>query len=151
METTSKAIETLNDLIQINNDRVAGFEKASKDLENDGFELHGLFANFADESRQYVMELTNAVNRHGGQAETGSSASGAIHRAWIDVKSAFGGSDQKSILEECERGEDAIKNAYQSALEPENGLGAEELEIVRRQQRELSEAHERIRALRDRY
>ena len=149
METTSKAIETLNDLIEINNDRVEGFLKASKDLKEGGFELTGIFDRFADESRRYAMELANAVNQHGGEPETGSSTSGAIHRAWIDVKSTFGGSDRKSILEECERGEDAIKKAYQSALEPENELSADELELVRSQQKGINAAHDQIKALRD--
>lgn len=151
METTSKAIETLNDLIQINNDRVAGFEKAGKDLKESGFELYRIFELFAQESRRYATELTRAVNQHGGDAETGRSASGAIHRAWIDVKSTFGGDDQKSILEECERGEDAIKKAYQSALEPGNDLSADELDMVRSQQQGIDAAHDQIKSLRDRY
>ncbi|MDB5024445.1 MAG: aldehyde dehydrogenase [Mucilaginibacter sp.] len=149
METTSKATEALNDLIEINNDRIAGFNKASKDLKEGGFELTGIFDRFADESRRFVMELTNAVNQHGGEPETGRSASGAIHRAWIDVKATFGGSDRKSILQECERGEDAIKKAYQSALEPDNELSVEEIDLVRNQQYAINAAHDQIKALRD--
>ncbi|HTE02480.1 MAG TPA: PA2169 family four-helix-bundle protein [Mucilaginibacter sp.] len=149
METTSKAIETLNDLIEINNDRVAGFEKASQDLENSDFELQGLFGKLASESRNNVSELTNAVSRHGAEPETGSSTSGAIHRAWIDVKATFGGSDRKSILEECERGEDAIKKAYVSALDPENELSQEEADLVRTQQQGINAGHDQIKALRD--
>jgi uncharacterized protein (TIGR02284 family) len=37
------------------------------------------------------------------------SSSGTLHRMWLDVKATFSGHDRKSILEECERGEDAIK------------------------------------------
>ena len=32
MENQEKTVEVLNDLIQINNDRADGFDKASKDL-----------------------------------------------------------------------------------------------------------------------
>jgi len=42
-------------------------------------------------------------------ARSGTSGTGAIHRAWIDVKATFSGHDRKSVLAECERGEDAIK------------------------------------------
>jgi uncharacterized protein (TIGR02284 family) len=69
--------------------------------------------------------------------------SGAIHRAWIDVKATLGGDDRKSILQECERGEDAIKKAYQSALKPENELTNEEKEIVRIQQQGIITSHDR--------
>ncbi len=150
METTEKAIDVLNDLIGINNDRVAGFEKAGKDLENGDLDLKAIFSNLADESRSYSAELAAAVRQHGGKAETGSSASGAIHRAWIDVKATFSGHDRKSILEECERGEDAIKKAYQSALAPDNGLNLEFVALVRRQKAGIDAGHDQIKALRDR-
>lgn len=149
METTSKAIETLNDLIEINNDRTAGFEKAAEDLKEENLDLKTLFAQMAVESRANVTELTGLVNEHGGEAEDSTSTSGAIHRTWIDVRATFGGSDRKSILEECERGEDAIKKAYQSALDPDGELTTEEAGAVRKQQTGIIASHNRIKLLRD--
>ena len=150
METTEKAIDVLNDLIEINNDRVAGFEKAGKDLENGDLDLKEIFSKLAGESKSYADELTALVRQHGGKAETGSSASGAIHRAWIDVKATFSGHDRKSVLEECERGEDAIKKAYQSALAPDNGLNLELLALVLRQKAGIDAGHDQIKAILDR-
>src|SRR3569833_2225842 len=110
METIEKSVEVLNDLIEINNDRVRGFEKALKDLDDNGdSDLKAVFEQFAQESRNYSSELTRVVTSFGGEAETGSGPAGAIHRAWIDVKATFTGPDRKSILAECERGEAAIK------------------------------------------
>lgn len=149
METTSKATETLNDLIQINNDRVKGFEKAAEDLKEVNIDLKTVFAQMAAESRSNVGELTRLVNDHGAEPETGTSASGAIHRTWIDVRATFGGSDRRSILEECERGEDAIKKAYQTALEAENELTTEEAGVVRKQQTGIVASHNRIKLLLD--
>ena len=34
MENTKAAVEVLNDLIQINNDRIAGYERALKELKD---------------------------------------------------------------------------------------------------------------------
>jgi uncharacterized protein (TIGR02284 family) len=149
METTEKSIDVLNDLIEINNDRVAGFKKASKDLEEGDFELRGIFEQFAEESRENSAELSLLVNQVGGDAETGTSGTGAIHRAWLDVKATFTGHDRKSILEECERGEDAIKKAYQTALDPENHLSYEISDVIRQQQQGIIAAHDQIKALRD--
>jgi len=150
METTEKSIDVLNDLIEINNDRVAGFEKAAKDLGEGDLELSGIFNQYAQESRDYSTELSAAVRESGAEAETGSSATGAIHRAWLDVKATFTGHDRKSILAECERGEDAIKKAYRSALESgDNELPFEVSDIIRRQQQGIQAAHDRIKALRD--
>jgi uncharacterized protein (TIGR02284 family) len=150
METIEKSVEVLNDLIEINNDRVAGFEHASKDLdENDG-DLKAIFERFSSESRANAQELTDAVNRIGGEAETGTSGTGAIHRAWLDVKATFSGHDRKSVLAECERGEDAIKKAYKDALTVDNGLSPELDRIVARQQEGIISAHDKIKFLRDR-
>jgi uncharacterized protein (TIGR02284 family) len=149
METTEKSIDVLNDLIEINNDRVAGFEKAAKDLGEGDLELKSIFDKYAEESRTYSTELSSTVNQLGGEAESGTGIGGDIHRAWIDVKATFTGHDRKSILAECERGEDAIKKAYQSALNPENELSFELTDILRTQQQGITAAHDRIKALRD--
>ena len=149
METIEKSIEVLNDLIEINNDRVAGFEKAIKDLEDNGADLQSIFESAASESRRNSQELTQAVRNAGGEAETGTSGSGTIHRAWIDVKATFSGHDRKSILEECERGEDAIKKAYRDALSVDSGLSTEFTSLVSRQQQGINASHDRIKALRN--
>ncbi|MHB8206026.1 ferritin-like domain-containing protein [Mucilaginibacter sp.] len=150
METIEKSVEVLNDLIEINNDRIAGFEHAGKDLGGGDADLKAIFDKFRSDSRKNVKELTAAVNQIGGDVETGHSASGTIHRAWLDVKATFTGHDRKSILAECERGEDAIKKAYKDALTPENGLTMEVDRIVARQQEGIISAHDQIKFLRDR-
>jgi uncharacterized protein (TIGR02284 family) len=149
METIEKSVEVLNDLIEINNDRVAGFEKAIKDLDEGDADLKAVFEKFANESRNNINELTTTVNSFGGEAETGTSGTGAIHRAWLDVKATFTGHDRKSVLAECERGEDAIKKAYKSAIDESSELSPEALQIISSQQQGINAAHDRIKALRD--
>ncbi|MDB5060337.1 MAG: aldehyde dehydrogenase [Mucilaginibacter sp.] len=149
METKEKAIEVLNDLIEINNDRIDGFDRASKELGEGDSDLKSLFSKFASDSRRNVQELSAAVSQAGGEVETGNSASGTIHRAWLDVKATFSGHDRKSILEECERGEDAIKKAYRDALTEDNGLSTQYSQLIVQQQQIINEGHDRIKALRD--
>lgn len=149
METVEKSVEVLNDLIEINNDRVAGFDHAIKGLGEGDADLKAVFEKFASDSRQNVQELTSTVNRVGGEAEKGTSGTGTIHRAWLDVKATFTGHDRKSILAECERGEDAIKKAYQSALTENIGLSSDVLQIISSQQQAINEGHDKIKALRD--
>lgn len=148
MATVEKSIDTLNELIEINNDRVAGFEKVIADIKDENMDLKELFQEYAAQSRQFSQELTAIVAAGGGEAETGNTASGTLHRAWIDVKSLFGGSDRESILSEAERGEDAIKKAYRDALS-DGELSADVYETVSRQAQEINAAHDSIKALRD--
>ena len=148
MYTTEKSVDVLNDLIELNNDRVAGFEKVIADIKPENIDLKTLFQEYATQSREFSQELTALVARYSDDIETGTSASGTLHRAWIDVKSLFGGSDRASILAEAERGEDAIKKAYKEVLS-EDELAPEVLQVVAEQAQTLQAAHDHIKALRD--
>ncbi|MBL4676782.1 MAG: PA2169 family four-helix-bundle protein [Mucilaginibacter sp.] len=145
--TTTATTGVLNDLIEINNDRVAGFEKAIADIKDENIDLKAVFEGFAAQSRKNGQELAALVGSP-EEVETGNSVSGTLHRAWIDVKSLFGGSDRASILSEAERGEDAIKKAYQDAL-GSGDLSADAVSTVTSQAQEINAAHDQIKALRD--
>ncbi|RYY36704.1 MAG: PA2169 family four-helix-bundle protein [Sphingobacteriaceae bacterium] len=147
METIEKSVEVLNDLIELNNDRVDGFTRAGKELTAEDNDLQNLFTMFAQDSRTNAQELTAAVAQLGEQPEHGNSITGTIHRAWLDVKATFTGHDRKSILAECERGEDAIKKAYETALATD--LPATIALLLTQQQQKINEGHDRIKALRD--
>ena len=147
MSTTANSTGVLSDLIEINNDRVAGFEKAIADIKDENIDLKELFQGYAEQSRKNGQELAALVGS-ADDLETGNSVSGTLHRAWIDVKSIFGGSDRAGILEEAERGEDAIKKAYKDALSSED-LPADAVAIVNSQAQEINAAHDQIKALRD--
>jgi uncharacterized protein (TIGR02284 family) len=149
MEISKKAIDVINELIKLNNDRVAGFEQAGTDLDGDDNGLITVFQKLAGESRQYATELTGAAQQYGGETAEGTSTSGDLHRAWIDIKTTFTGSGQLAILSECERGEDAIKSAYQNALDPENELSPELAQLLQRQQQSIIEGHDLIKSLRN--
>ncbi|RFZ91981.1 PA2169 family four-helix-bundle protein [Mucilaginibacter conchicola] len=147
--TTEKSVEVLNDLIEINNDRIDGFTRAAKDLGEGDADLKAIFDKYASDSRQNVQELSAAVGQAGGELETGNTVTGTIHRAWLDVKATFTGHDRKAILAECERGEDAIKKAYKSALSPDSNLSHEQAELIAKQQQLIEDGHDKIKFLRD--
>ncbi len=62
-------IDVLNDLVQINNDRIAGYEKAIKDSKPEDSAFHSMFRRMIDESSQYKRELIGAINTLGGEAD----------------------------------------------------------------------------------
>lgn len=147
MATIENASGTIADLIEINNDRIAGFEKAIEDIEDENIDLKELFEGYAQQSRQNVEELIS-ISGSAADLENEKSVGGTLHRVWIDIKSLFGGSDRGSILSEAERGEDAIKKAYEDALDDEQ-LSYNTIEIIRGQAQGINAAHDRIRAMRD--
>jgi uncharacterized protein (TIGR02284 family) len=138
-------ISTLNGLIETCKDGQQGFTTAAEGIERS--DLKSLFFEFAQQRSQFAGELQSLVQSLGGDPENSGSMAGALHRGWIDIKSAVMGRDESAILNECERGEDAAKNAYKSALE--ENLPANVLETVQTQYTAVQSAHDRIKALRD--
>jgi uncharacterized protein (TIGR02284 family) len=100
------------------------------------------------ESRQYCTDLAAQVQATGETVDTGTTTSGKIYRAWMDVKAFFGGNDRKTVLSNCEGGEDAAQKAYASAEEMED-LPADTRMLISRQRQQLKLSHDKIKALRD--
>lgn len=151
MKTNEKNVEVLNDLIKINNDRVAGYEKAAKQTEIIDADLRSIFTSMAAESRTYANELSRYVNQAGETPTDSTTVSGKIYRAWMDVKATFNGNDRKAILEACEYGEDAAQKAYKAALESDsdNRLSADVRHVISEQKTKLKRSHDQIKAMRD--
>lgn len=148
METRTVNAEILNDLVQINNDRIAGYEKAIAELQPEDSDLKSLFTRMIGESHQYKMALATEVQALGEEVENGTTNSGKIYRAWMDVKAVFTGHDRKTVLNNCEFGEDAAQKAYKMAIE-EEGLSANIKTLITDQKAALRVSHDEIKALRD--
>ncbi|WP_131537509.1 ferritin-like domain-containing protein [Pedobacter nototheniae] len=147
MKTTTATAEVLNDLVQINNDRIEGYQKARKELKDEDADLKSLFLNMIEESQKYKMALATEVSASGEDIETGTTTSGKIYRGWMDVKALFTGHDRKTVLNNCEFGEDAAQNAYKMALEEE--LPSNVRELISDQKASLRRSHDEIKRLRD--
>lgn len=147
METRTIGAEVLNDLIQINNDRIAGYERAMKELRPEDTDLKSLFVRMIGESHQYKMALVTEVQALGEDAEEGTTNSGKIYRAWMDLKVAFSGHDRETVLSNCEFGEDAAQRTYKMALEED--LPSDIRKLVTDQKAALKQSHDEIKRLRD--
>jgi uncharacterized protein (TIGR02284 family) len=117
MSTLSKeTIELLDHLIAICRDGEAGFRLAAAAVDELGLRefFRGLSlqrAGFADELETVARLLGQNRFEHGG------STAGDLHRAWLNLRSVFGGHDARAVLSECERGEQHAVAAYRDALE----------------------------------
>ena len=144
-----KLTNILNDLIRINHDRVTGYEKAIDELKDSDADLKVLFQRYTTESRQYAQELTQEVTRLGGDAADGTTNSGKIYRVWMDLKAAISGKDRKTILDNCEFGEDAAQKAYDLALNADIDFEPSIRDLIVRQKATLKTEHDEVKRLRD--
>jgi uncharacterized protein (TIGR02284 family) len=143
----SNITSILNDLVATSKDGEKGFRTAAEDTKN--AELKSIFMQRADDCAKGAAELQQLVSRMGGKPEQGGSVAGAMHRGWVDVKSAVTKRDDLAVLEECERGEDVAKAKYRKALE--EPLPDDIRMVVQRQCDGAIRNHDQIRDLRDRY
>jgi uncharacterized protein (TIGR02284 family) len=141
----SEVISTLNNLIETCKDGQEGFKQSAEGIERS--DLKSVFYEFSQQRAQFVGELQSLVHELGGDPENTGSVAGAVHRGWINIKSAVTGRDEAAILNEAERGEDVAKNAYKAALE--ENLPANVAEVVQRQASAVQAAHDRVKSLRD--
>src|SRR5258705_5167359 len=109
-------IDSLNHLIRVCRDGQEGYLQAAEHVKSAW--LQGLFQSFSTQREQFATELTNLVSGLGVEPTSGTTVAGALHRTWIDFRTAVtgdGGNDA-IILEECEHGEDVAKEAYETEL-----------------------------------
>ena len=150
MEKSREVTEVLNDLVMINNDRIAGYNRAIRELKPGDGDLKLLFDRMIIESQQIKSDLANEIQVLHGDVEKGSSEMGKIYRAWMDVKAVFTGENRHTILSNCEEGEDAVQRAYKKALETDR-LPAFLRDLLNGQQNMLRYSHDEIRNLRNQY
>ena len=150
MENNEAKVEILNDLIKINNDWIAGYERAINEAKDLDVDLKATFEAMIRESQQYKQELVdNYKVAGGGEFEDSTTNSGKIYRAWMDVKATFTGSDRKAILASCEFGEDAWRRAYEAALNAEGELDEGTKTLIREQYDSEKKSHDLIKKYRD--
>ena len=142
------AIEVFNTLITINNDRIEGYETASKETEEQ--DLKSLFARFISTSQKCKQELVNEVNALGGEVAEGTMISGKFFRVWMDVKAALTGKDHKAILDSCAYGEDEAQDTYENVLKNDfEHLSAFQQTLIYAQKSLLKADLKHVKVLRD--
>jgi uncharacterized protein (TIGR02284 family) len=143
-----ETIEVLNTLITINNDRIEGYETASKETEE--HDLKSFFAELSSTSQKCNQELKTEVSKLGGVAAEGTMVSGKFFRVWMDVKAALTGKDRKAILNSCEYGEEKAKETYEDALKDDaENLSTEQQTMIKAQHALLVADLEKVKSMAD--
>ena len=143
-----KAIDVFNTLIEINNDRIEGYETASEETEES--DLKVLFSKLIKTSQNCKMELVSEVQKLGGKPIEGTRTTGKFFRVWMDVKAALTGKDRKAILNSCEYGENVAVDTYAKALKEDGeDLGYEQREMLQSHHTAIKADHDTIKNLHD--
>jgi len=144
MTDRTDEITALNTLTATLIDSVTGYEDAASNSEAGRFAQ--LFRERASERRQCVEDLRSEVRRLGGDPEDDGSFMGKTHQRFLDLKAAITGRDEQAIVNEVERGEDYLKEKFETALDSEH-LSGESRAVVERVFQSVRAGHDQMSQL----
>ena len=133
----------LNHLIETCKDAERGFRHVAE-LAKDPV-VKSLFLDIASQRERFAADLLPHAQRLGGANAHEGTAVGALHRTWIDLRSAIFRDDADAVLHEAERGESFSRGVYQNALD--SILPPTARELIESQYVELQKTADRLREL----
>lgn len=145
MEDNNDIIDILNSLIEVSKDGEEGFRSSAENVDDP--KLKAFFMRRSQEVAASVQELQELVRSLGGEPASSTSLSGALHRRWIDLKTALTSNDTLAVLNETERGEDVALATYRKAAEKD--LPTHVRFVVVRQLEGAKRNHDEVKKLRD--
>jgi len=123
-----KRIRVLNDLICINNNRIAGYERIVHLLQGSVYEqINPIFVQKIHESRVFVYQLSAVIMRLRGHPMDGTTIFWKCFGIWLTLKELFMRAKLKSLLEICEFIDGITWKTYDKALALEIWEGATSL------------------------
>lgn len=144
-----KSIGNLKHLLSLCNDGKEGYKTAAEDA--DSPELKTLFSMYSIQRAEYEMQLKKAIHQlHGDPDNDTGGPVGALHRVWMDIKTAFTKNDDKAILSACLTGEKSALEAYDKELQ-DPGISPEIIEILGEQRNGIADCIKNIEALKTQY
>lgn len=142
-------ISGIKHLLHIANDGKEGYKTAADD--SDSAELKALFTTYSIQRSEFEMELKSLLRQLGADSDNESGGPlGAIHRVWMDIKTAITGNDNHAILDACITGEKAAIEAYDKVL-TDTSLTQEMRETLTSQRADISECLRNVQTLEQQY
>ena len=134
-------VETLTDTLA---DSVNGYRDAAQHVEL--AEFRQMFTELADKRSQVLSDLQAELTRFGGSADRDGTTMGMLHQRWLDLKASITGNDDKAVINEVERGEDYLKEKFETAM-ASDALASNFRAVVERAYGSVREGHDRVRDL----
>jgi uncharacterized protein (TIGR02284 family) len=139
-------VQALNQLLEKNYDAENGYKNAL--IETKSAQLKSYFTKQAARRSQNANELYKAIrNLNATPVEKGSTTA-AIHKTWLDLKTAIIGKNDEDILQECIRADIAAVNEYKKVIDHPEYL-FDSRGIIRKQLHSLQKTLNTIKKMED--
>ncbi len=141
-------VSTLNELIETTIDSVDGYREAADNATSDRFAK--MFRERAQERREVAEQLKDEVRRLGENPEDDGTILAGAHRVFTNLRDAVTGTDDEAIIAEVERGEDHIKEKFESALQDDD-LEPQSRQLVQQVFTSVREGHDQMSQLKSQF
>lgn len=114
MSSSKELSKKLNELLEKNYDTEKVFKNAADDVKNE--RLKAFFKDKAMQRYDFGHELKTEIRSFGETPDKGSSFEGDVHRAWMNLKTAFSSDKEEAVLEELIRAEKEAVEDYNKMI-----------------------------------
>jgi len=135
----------LNDLIMINNERIACYKQAMAQTNNVHNDLKALFEEIILEAEGFKNELIAKLEEFNIDPKNTITLSGMIHMAWQELKATFIGTSHNATISFCIYNEEIALQSYGAALNLSNGAATGIRSMIERQHEMLNETYQLIK------
>ena len=133
-KVSNEQTKGLNKLITTLYDGENGYKEAAEEV--DSVSLATKFRELSQQRYDWGHEIKPFITQMGGKVDKGGSTGAALHRAWIDIKSALSSQDEAAVIAECIRGDENGIETYKEVLK-DTTLSADARQTVTRQMQQL--------------
>ncbi len=144
MNHTSFLIEALNDLIEINKDRVVGYLQAANEMDKTDSFLKEMCLQNVREGKKNIQELSNEINKLNNEFPQTDNNNGKVIKLWNEVIEVDGYNNSEPSFATCVCSEDAIQQVYEDTLLTYTFMPADLRTIMMQQKKKIGYAKKGI-------
>ncbi len=110
----NKLKEAFQEIINICEDGVKGYETASKNIKAEEFKT--LFLRLSQQRKGFIEDLKNEALRLGIELDASGTVRGFFHRTWLATKATFSSETNEKVIDEALTGEKEALDVYDDVL-----------------------------------
>lgn len=140
-------VNVLQDLLKKNYDAEKGYKQAMQDAKNPA--LKNFLQQQALQRSNFATAIDKELHNLDEKPIEKGSIAGALHRAWIDIKSSVAGNEDEAVLEEVIRGEKSSVNEYQNVINNNTFLTPQINSLLKSQLNTIQDTLNHVKTLED--
>jgi uncharacterized protein (TIGR02284 family) len=131
-------------LLERNIEGYRGYTLAAEDIQHGEFK--SFLKSYATTKKKFMKEIEEKMEEHGLEPVEDTSFLGDLHRAFMKIRESMSSNRDRTILEECSRGESMALSDYEKALKT-NSFPEDVLKVLINQRDHVLAAERTMRNL----